>query len=818
VFRIALLTARGRPGTFAGAFLVFAVSAVLVMAGGMLLQAALSTHAPVERYAAAAAVVTGQQNVGEDGDVVLGERARVDAGLAERLAAVPGVRAAIADVAVPARVDGRDTEAHGWSSAQLAPYALTAGQAPAGAGEVVTTYPAKIGSRLTFSSTETARTVTVVGVARPRRPVTRDVVFVSDAEAARLAGHPGTVDAIGVLPGPGFEASRVRAVAGKARVLTGDERGKAEALELEAGHVRLIAVAASFGGLGLFIALFAVAGTMSLAVQQREQEIGLLRAIAATPRQIRRMITGEATLIALVGSAAGLWPGMQLGRELAEGLGDHGIAPPSFVAGDTTVAAAGVVAGSILVALLAVWAAGRRASRIAPTRALAEAAVEPRLIGRGRLIGGLVAIAGAVPLFSVAASTTNPATAAATSELTAIFLVTAAGCLGPVVSRVMGRALQPLVAAISPVGGFLATSNVVTASRRFSSATTPIVLTVALSATLLFSSTTIDHAVSSQRDAGLASDLAVSSAGAGLAPSALAAVRATRGVDSAVAITPTTLGPSLGVSDDPISAAVVAGGAGGGLDVDVTSGSLAGLHGAAIALSTQRADAIDARVGARVPVTLGDGTPTHARVVAIFTRALAFGDALVAPELVSGHQTSPLLSTILVSSSDQAATAGRLGALAAQFPGLRVGDRAALAGADDVDRQVNHWMGPLFVLIIFVFSSIAVVNTLVMIGLRRGRELALLQLTGATRRQVRAMARWESALIVAIGIGVGLAIAATALLPLSHALTGGLQPHIPPGQLAAILGGSAVIALVALALPTRRAMRVRPIAAVRTAE
>ena len=45
---------------------------------------------------------------------------------------------------------------------------------------------------------------------------------------------------------------------------------------------------------------------------------------------------------------------------------------------------------------------------------------------------------------------------------------------------------------------------------------------------------------------------------------------------------------------------------------------------------------------------LGDGTRTHATVVAIYTRALAFGDALLAPELAAGHQTSPLLGTILV--------------------------------------------------------------------------------------------------------------------------------------------------------------------------
>ena len=76
------------------------------------------------------------------------------------------------------------------------------------------------------------------------------------------------------------------------------------------------------------------------------------------------------------------------------------------------------------------------------------------------------------------------------------------------------------------------------------------------------------------------------------------------------------------------------------------------------------------------------------------------------------------------------------------------------------------------------------------------------------------MARWEAILIITIGLGVGLAIAATALLPLSHALTGGLHPYAPAGWFTAILGVSALLALVALSIPTRRALRTRPVEAI----
>ena len=818
MLRLALLSARGRLGTFAGAFVAVFASAVLVMAGGMMLEAALRVHPPVERYAAAAAVVAGQQNVGEE-RVPLGERVHVSAALVQRLAAVPGVRAAIGDVSVPVWLGGRATVAHGWASAALTPYALSAGRAPTAPGEVVTAYRAALGAKLRLVSAAAPRTVTVVGVARPRHRVRQQTaIFLSDAEATTLAGHPGSVDAVGVLAAPGFDASRLQAAAGGAAVLGGDARGRGEFPELEETHTRLIAVAASFGGLAAFIALFVVAGTMGLSIQQREREIALLRAVAATPAQIRRMIAWEAAIVGLVGSAAGVWPGSILGRELARALVRHGIAPANFSVGVDALPIAAAVGGGVLTALLAVLAAGRRAARVSPTIALGEAAVEPRLLGPGRVIGGVLALAGAVPLFAVAASTSAPDTAAATSEMTALFLVVAVGFLGPIAARAAAGLLGPPLARVSPVGGFLASANLRTATRRFSSASTPLVLTVAMSCTLLFSASTEDHAVSQQRRAGLAGELAVAGAGPGLPPAALPDVRATVGVRSAVALTATTLGPSLGVSDETVPAAILDGGQGGGLDVGVVSGSLAELHGETIALGRRRADGAHAKVGSRVAIMLGDGTRAHATVVAIYTRSLAFGDALLSPELAAGHRTSPLLGTIMVHTADPSAVARRLRALGQRYPGLRVSDRTSLASASDAERETNRWLGPLFVVLIFAFSSIAVVNTLTMIALQRGRELALLRLVGGTRGQVRSMARWEAALIVVIGLGLGLAIAAAALLPLSHALTGTLRPTVPLDQLGAILGASALLAALALALPTRRALRARPVEAIGVGE
>ena len=151
---------------------------------------------------------------------------------------------------------------------------------------------------------------------------------------------------------------------------------------------------------------------------------------------------------------------------------------------------------------------------------------------------------------------------------------------------------------------------------------------------------------------------------------------------------------------------------------------------------------------------LGDGTRTHATVVAIYTRALGFGDALLAPELAAGHQTSPLLGTILVQTGDPAAVARRLRALAAALPGT-AGERPRLAGHRDRRRPRDE---PL--------ARPAVRRDHLRLHVdRRGqhadddraaarpRARRSCGSSAAPPGQVRSMARWEAGLIIAIGLG-----------------------------------------------------------------
>ena len=76
MLRLAILGMRGRLSAFTGAFVALFVAAILVMACGVLFESGIRAHPPVERYAAATAVIAGRQTTGPDHDVVLTERAR----------------------------------------------------------------------------------------------------------------------------------------------------------------------------------------------------------------------------------------------------------------------------------------------------------------------------------------------------------------------------------------------------------------------------------------------------------------------------------------------------------------------------------------------------------------------------------------------------------------------------------------------------------------------------------------------------------------------------------------------------------------------
>lgn len=787
ITQLALKTLRHRRAAFAGAFVALVCAAALVCACLMLLETGLRGGVTPERYAGAPLIVAGDQNVHEtvtksSGKVKtkakpLSERVWIPEAMAAELRGLPGVSKVLTEVTFP--VDG-SALGHGWESAGLTPFTIARGRAPRADGEVVV----DARSRLSVGSALRVRGAAyrVVGVTAQALP-SQDTVFFSTAEARRLAGRPGLVTAIGVFP----RVDVAPVLDDRLVAYTGDERGRVEFLGAEQARVRLISLGGALGGTSLLVAILVVTSTSALAVQQRRREIALLRAVAATPGQVRRLLGGESLLVGLAAGVIGSAAGVGLGFWLRGRFVELGAMPANL----SLVVSPFPAAAALLAAVAAAWAATRvsvrRTARIRPVEALGEAAMGGGRPSLGRSIAGVLCVAGAVTLTLVLSGLRTEAASSPVTMLTALVWTVAVTLLGPVLARaVAGLVRLPLRASRT---GHLAARNLQAGTGRMASVMAPLTLLVAMTCTILFTQTTMGHASAAQAAAGARADYVVSGATAD-------AVRRVPGVEAVTSV----LRTSVRVGLDKYGAQAVDGGErpiGQAVDLGIVSGSLDGFGARSVALSESAASRLGLSTGETVRLTLGDGTPAELRVAAIYSRGLGFGDLTLPYALVAGHVDDPS-GTLLV-----AAPSVPRAALAAVAPVVTPTEGT---GTETPNAEINYVaMG-----LIIAFSAIAVVNTLAMSTTDRSRELALLRLVGATRRQVLRVLRLETLTALAVAVLAGTGIAVITLSAFSRGMTGSAVPYVPPAGYALVIAAVAALALVATSLPARLALRARP--------
>ncbi|TYB51621.1 ABC transporter permease [Nonomuraea sp. PA05] len=770
----AVRTLRDRKGAFAGAFVALLCAAALVCACLMLLETGLRGAVSPERYAGAPAIVAADQYVREtvdkgDGETKtkakpLAERAWLPEQVVETLRRTPGVSKVVPEVTFPF---GTFT-GHGWESAGLTPFTIARGREPRGADEIVVDARAglEVGARL--------RGYRVVGVTAQALP-SQDTVFFSTAQARRLAGHPGMVSAVGVHP------AIARAPRG-AVLYTGDERGRLEFLDAEAARVKLISMGGALAGTSLIVAILVVVGTFALSIQQRQRELALLRAVAATPRQVRKLVGGQALVVGVLAGVPGAAAGVGLG------LGLHA----AFVVLGATPANLPLVVSPFppLVALLATvaaaWAAARvsarRLARIRPVEALGEAAIDDGRLPRWRLVAGPVLLAGGVALTLVLSGLDTEAAATPVTMLTALLWTVAVTVLGPLVARVAVAVIGPLLPSrMAGASGYLAARSLRATPKALASVLSPLTLMVAMTCTILFTQTTMGAAAQEQAAAGIRADHVLQGASA-------EEISEVPGVQAVTPVLRTSVRfgldkyPAQAVTYDPRT-----------LDLGVVSGTMDGFGAGSVAISATAAAHLDLRPGDRARLTLGDGTPATLKVAAVYSRGLGFGAVTLPYELVRGHVDDPA-GTLLVSA-----------------PGVALpGATAATATTGSADPQVAF----VALGLIIAFTAITVVNTLAMATSGRARELAVLRLAGATRRQVLRMLRMETLSAVLTSVVAGTAVALVTLAAFGAGMTGSAVPYVPPAAYLLVIAAAAVLALVSTSVPARLALRTRPAEAV----
>ncbi|MCX4735224.1 FtsX-like permease family protein [Streptomyces sp. NBC_01363] len=857
MLRYALQTIRDRKGGFLGAFLALLCAAALITACGTLLETGLRGRIATERYAAAPLVVSADQNVhrttvkhkGNGKTKVkykakpVAERAWLPADVVDRVSVLEGVDKAVPELTFMAQpmssqpmskrvarteprplahLSARPSYGHSWASAPLTPFRLVAGRAPSADDDVVIDRALaeqnglKTGDRLTVQSTSAPRPYRISGIAAPagRGDLRQQTsLFFSSAEAERLGARPGRIAALGVTPAPGTDLARLKqqveqALKGtSAQVATGEARGPVEFLDAAGARIKLVSMGGAMGGTSLLVAVLVVVGTFALSIQQRHRELALLRAIAATPRQIRRLLGREALAVGAAAGVLGALAGLPLAGWLHGRFIDMGAIPV------TLERTAGIfpACAALAVTLVGAWAAarisGRRIARIRPAEAMAESAVE-RGPGRGRIVAGLVLLAGGAVLVGVLSVLRTEAAATPVTFLAVVVSATAVSLLGPYLVRFVSAVLAGPLRLAGP-GGPLATANIRGNSARMASVVTPLTLLIGMTCTVLFVQPTLGDAARAQARDGVRATWVLAAQGPGVPSEAAGTVRGAPGVTAATEVVRTTVRVGL---DKYQAQGVTQAGLTRTWNPDVTSGSLTAFtrgHDTA-AISELAADRLGLRPGSQLSLHLGDGTPATLTVAAVYSRGLGFGDLTLPHDLLARHMDNPLAATVLVAGHG---SRDELAAVLKQFPGVSVMSPETADRLQADRQQENAAVNHLAMGLILAFTAIAVVNTLAMSVSERIREFAMLRLAGATRRQVLRMLRVEALSVLLIAAALGSGIALAVLTAFSIGMTGSAAPTVLPLLYATVVGAAALLALAATALPGRLALRVRPVEA-----
>lgn len=846
---LARFTIKGSPYGFVATFIAVLAGAALITAAGTLFESGVrGGGVEPERYAGAAVVVGADQSLPVPGDLglTLGERVTLPAGQVAQITSVDGVKRAVGDVGFPVSAVAADGEVvggpggystlgHGWASAALGPFPLEAGRAPGRAGEVAldadlaARADASVGETVDLALGSAADRYRVVGVVNPPEPGLnrQSAVFFDDEQARALSGRPGRVDTVGVLADGGVDpdelAGRIEDEVSDVVTYTGSARGDAEFLDVGVARSFLVQMSAAFGGAMTTVVMLVVASTLSLSLRQRRREFALLRAIAASPRQIRRMVGAEALLVSAVGATAGVIPGVFLAFVLRDTLASTGALPADFGLALSPLPALAAILLCIGVARLAAFVASRRSAKISPVDALGEAAVEPPELGRVRVSLGLLLIPIALIAALVMPLILPGEYALAGAAGSALLLVISVAMLGP---RLLTGAVGVSAAMLQRLfgtPGFLAAANSRANSRRLNFATTTLIMGITLAAVQIFTATTTLDAAKEQARTGLVADYVVTGTASGVSPEVAADLRAAPGVGSVTQVARTQVFATYqeldAVTTQPYAAqGINAAGAAANLDLDVRSGDLAELRGDdTVALGRMAAGTMRANVGETVDLRLGDGTAVTPRVVAVYGNGLGFGDVTLPHELVVEHTTARLDAAVLVEAeagTDPAALGEAVRGAVQPYPTAAVNDRASFATAQDAQLAGQTTVSVALNAVLLGYIAIAVINTLVLATAARSREFALLQLVGTHPHQVRRMMRAETMIVVLTAVAVGLLAALPPLAGVSLGLTESLIPSISLTALAGIVCAAGLLGWFSIMIPTGFALRATPVDAI----
>ncbi|MEE1938520.1 FtsX-like permease family protein [Streptomyces sp. TRM 70361] len=739
---------------------------------------------------------------------------------------------------------GAPTIASNWGESDERSMEIASGREPRGPGEVMVDadtaekHGLELGDELRTISALGDFRAEIVGVTefRTTNPGATVVNFDTETVQERLLGGSDVYTEIHVTAAEGVSEEELKenvaaALGSDEYKIQTREEYTAEGMEDIGGFMDFMEYALlAFAGVALLVGIFLIVNTFSMLVAQRTREIGLMRAIGSSRRQMNRSVLVEAVLLGVLGSVLGVAAGVGLAVGLMELMGLLGM---NLSTDDLTVKWTTPVVGvslGVLVTVLAAYLPARRAGRVSPMAALRDDGLpaEGSRVGRVRAGVGLVlTLAGAGALLA-ASGADEMAVGGTYLGLGVLLTLVGFVLIGPMLAAFLVRGLGAAVLRMFGPVGRLAERNALRNPRRTGATGAALMIGLALVASLSVVGSSLVASVSDELDKSVGADFILQSdTGAPLVPGAAEAMRSVDGLEHVTEyrVLDAVLTPPGG---EPVEESVTAASPtyAEDLGTETVSGELAAAYEPdAMSVPEDFAEKHGLEVGEKVRVDFAGGEAAELTVNAVTVADSSMDQGAMYLSIATAERYVPEeempLNQIMFAKAEEGQEDAAYAALKQElepFPQYTVRNQADYKQLleDQVGQLLNMVYGLLALAI--VVAILGVVNTLALSVVERTREIGLMRAIGLSRRQLRRMIRLESVVIalfgalLGVGLGLGWGTAAQQLL----ALEGLMVLEIPWPTIITVFVGAAVVGLAAALVPAFRAGRMNVLNAIAT--
>ncbi|WP_405657372.1 ABC transporter permease [Streptomyces sp. RK9] len=740
---------------------------------------------------------------------------------------------------------GAPTLAGNWTKNDLRSMEITSGHAPRGPTEVMV--DADTADKHNLKMGEELRTITaagdfkakIVGIATFKVTNPGAAVFYFDTETAQreLLGATGRFTHLSVSAASGFSDQQVKD--NVTRTLAGDASAYQVKTQKESAADDRKSVGSfldvmkyamlGFAGIAFLVGIFLIINTFSMLVAQRTREIGLMRAIGSSRKQVNRSVLVEALLLGVIGSILGVGAGIGLAVGLMKLMSGVGM---ELSTKDLTIAWTTPVVGmalGIIVTVLAAYLPARRAGKVSPMAALREVGTpaDGKSSALRALIGLVLTAAGGFGLY-----TAGQADKASEGSLFlgggVVLTLIGFVVIGPVLARFVVRVISAVILRMFGPVGRMAERNALRNPRRTGATGAALMIGLALVACLSVVGSSMVASATDELDKSVGADFIIQAESQSITAKAEEKLKKTpyishftRNKEIKADLTlpggKTSKGAELSAADPTYAK---------DLRRDTVAGEQSAAYGKnAMSVGEDFAKKHHLKVGDELKVAFEHGRTAELKLAAITSEDGSFDKGAMYVNIATVEryvpadrmpQTGIAFAKAVDGKQEQAYKA--LKDSLATYPQYKVQDQTDFKQSlkDQVGQMLNMVYGLLGLAIIV--AILGVVNTLALSVVERTREIGLMRAIGLSRRQLRRMIRLESVVIALfgalLGLGLGMGWGATAQKLL--ALEGLKVLEIPWPTIITVFIGSAFVGLFAALVPAFRAGRMNVLNAIAT--